>query len=287
MTATLSSIYILDFDGTITTKDTISAVANAAISFHASKGKVLGSAWSSVVAAYGKDYGAFVEGYRPAKEKRKTLDQEVDFYRALRRIEESSFGRLGESGLFEGIAEGDWERLGQEAVMSGRVLIREGFKEFVMERKRRQESWGVVSVNFSRAFIRGVLSTVGDGSEDVMVLANQPDMDGVLRGPKSEDGEIGPIMVTSDAKLFALKSMLVPVGQNSGGDKVVYIGDSGTDIECLTAEDVTGIIISEDTNSSLLQTMKRIGTEVPHIAQYLGAKGRIVWARDFSEINDF
>ena len=196
-----SKIFILDFDGTITTKDTISVIAKSALSFHARAGRDLNAAWEGVVEAYVEDYAIFVKGYRPSKEERKTIDEEIAFQRALKVIEERSFARVGGSELFEGISEEEWKGFGEEAVQSGSVVIRRGFLEFVQGLIRSGGRWGVLSVNFSKMFVSGVLGTIGEDLKEVTILANQPGLDGVIKGPIGSDGEKEEgLMMTSDAK---------------------------------------------------------------------------------------
>jgi hypothetical protein len=67
--------------------------------------------------------------------------------------------------------------------------------------------------------------------------------------------------------------------------RVVYIGDSATDIECLTEGGTTGIAMTEDSNSSLMETLRRVGVDVKHIDIYEDEQtSAIYWARDFREI---
>lgn len=275
--------FILDFDGTITTKDTIDFLFKSALSFHKEKGHDMTKAWQEIIAAYGQDYETHVGRYKPPKEERNTIEKEVEFYRSLREVEERSFERVSKSRIFKGISEEKWEELGSQAVKNGEVILREGFSQFIESVKSAKSRWGVVSVNFSSAFIRGVLgSIIGPESEEIRILANKPDEDGVLKGPKTREGIPGKLMATSDAKLASMNDL--KRSWNMGANKVVYIGDSGTDIECLVSDGVIGIIISEDGKSSLMQTMRRIGMEVFHIGEYKEKARSIYWARDFLEI---
>jgi HAD superfamily phosphoserine phosphatase-like hydrolase len=284
MTTIHPKTFILDFDGTITTKDTISILANSAISFHAKNGKDMAAVWNRVVKAYRNDYEEFGMGYRPVKEDRRTVDEEVIFYRRLRGVEERSFGRVGKEAIFKGIQQNELEKFGEQVVRSGAVSLRRGFTDFVKEMKKEGGRWDIVSVSFSRAFIRGILGTIGSEVKDVKVLANEPDESGILRGPKSENGELWEAMATSDAKLSAMKYLLRSLDAESRRRGAVYIGDSGTDMECLMEESVVGIIISEDGNSDLMQIMKRINVEVLHIDEYQEKKTKgLYWARDFIE----
>lgn len=283
--STQPSVLILDFDGTITTKDTISVIAKSAISFHLINGEDKNATWKGIVDDYGVDYEEFLKGYAPATEDRRTVDKEIAFYRALRDVEERSFVRVGDRGIFAGISEEDWEKFGAEAVRSEEVCIRRGFAEFVREVTNRGGQWGVVSVNFSKAFIRGVLGALDSDFREVELLANQPDKNGVLKGPILRDGSAGELMTTSDAKLSSMKDFLISLG-GSKINKAVYIGDSGTDIECLMGPGVIGIIMTADQNSSLMQMMQRIGVGVSHVDNFEKEKEakEVYWARDFTEI---
>jgi hypothetical protein len=113
--------FILDFDGTITTKDTICTLAKLAISHQASKGLDLQPAWDTIIAKYSEDFSNHVEKYRPTKEERRTLKQEIEYYRSLKEIETKSFERVSASGIFKGIGAGDvpTEREQYSAIIDG------------------------------------------------------------------------------------------------------------------------------------------------------------------------
>lgn len=276
--------FILDFDGTITVKDTIDVLANYGIEWQARKGMNMKGIWEEIVASYERHFEDHVRGYKHAKEDRKTLEQEIAYYRGLREVEERSFGRVSDSGLFKGIGKEAWEGAGREAVEKGDVVVRKGFKEFVEMLKENERIWGIVSVNFSGSFIRGVVgASAGLGKDVVEVLANSSDERGALVGPRS--GE--KTLTTSDAKLASMKDLLHSWRSTGWWDtsNPVYIGDSGTDIECLTEPGVVGIVMADNAESGLMETMKRIGVEVVHIGEYEESRGnKRYWARDFEEI---
>jgi hypothetical protein len=118
----------------------------------------------------------------------------------------------------------------------------------------------------------------------VEVLANHPDEQGILRGLENEEGNYGSVIATSDAKLASMKRLLSS-WKNGPLSKVVYIGDSGTDIECLTEEGTTGIVMAEDSNSNMMETLQLVGVRVEHIDVYRdGQTSDVYWARDFREI---
>jgi 2-hydroxy-3-keto-5-methylthiopentenyl-1-phosphate phosphatase len=276
--------FILDFDGTITMKDTIGVLANCGIEWQAKNAVNMKSAWEGIVASYGRDLADHVERYRPQKEDRRTLDEEIAYQRGLKVVEERSFERISRSGLFKAMGDRALEDAGRRAVERGEVVVRVGFREFLDMVKERGDIWGIVSVNFSASFIRGVLAaSAGSDVEDVEILANSPDENGVLFGPESNSRGL---VATSDAKLASMKALLRSWRDRVSSSSIVYIGDSGTDIECLMEAGVEGVIMSEDEKSSLIETMKRVGIAVLHIKEYQENEGRktVYWARDFIEI---
>jgi 2-hydroxy-3-keto-5-methylthiopentenyl-1-phosphate phosphatase len=277
--------FILDFDGTITTEDTISTILEFAVSVQASKGEPAAAIRDRILSEYNEDYSKHVNNYSPTKDKRNTLAEEIDYYRSLHGVENRSFERVSKSKLFWGISNNEWQEFGRDAVKDGKVVIREGFGNFVKEVETSGGIWGVVSVNFSSQFIRGVLASAGVDTSMVGILANHPDENGILFGP--ETGKCWSVMATSDAKLASMKDMVNSWTRKQGThfSQIVYIGDSGTDIECLTEERTNGIVMAENYNSSLMQTLTRVGVEVKHIDSYQdGQEAKVHWARDFQEI---
>jgi 2-hydroxy-3-keto-5-methylthiopentenyl-1-phosphate phosphatase len=196
--------FILDFDGTITTKDTITTLFNFALSTQASKGQNLTSVRDEILAKYSEDYSKHVKDYIPAKEERNTIVKEIRYCRSLKNVEIRSFERVSRSGLFQGITDNEWEDFGRNAVKKGDVVVRKGFGDFVEKVQSSGGTLGVVSVNFSGPFIRGVLACVGWKTSTVEVLANHLDENGIFVGLKLE-GKYRPVMATSDAKLASMK----------------------------------------------------------------------------------
>lgn len=178
---------ILDFDGTITTKDTIEPLVQTALSLkHRSRSPSSGSqkndsiAWDNCKEMYlsdlsrhydkaGRVSGAGLEGSS------RTLEGEEKFLGGLRAVEEKSVKRVSKAGIFEGVTPG---MLRQMAGEEADVVVREGFGDFVAEMERRGLGWGLVSVNWSREWIRGVLDGIlGDAEQvdTVPVMANEID----------------------------------------------------------------------------------------------------------------
>jgi 2-hydroxy-3-keto-5-methylthiopentenyl-1-phosphate phosphatase len=282
--APLPKYFILDFDGTITTKDTIQTVFKSALSFQKERGKDMKATWQEITTSYDHDYELHVENYEPLTQDRNSLEAEVAFYRALRDIETRSFDRVSRSGIFEGISKEKWEEFGRKASESGQVSLRNGFESFVESIRASEGTWGVISVNFSAAFIRGVLS-LGAERKGIHVLANQPERSGIVKGPKRIDGTFGKVLITSEDKFIAMNDLLTSWDMAGKNNEVGFIGDSGTDIECLTHNQVVGIMMSNDGNGNLIHIMNRLGMEVVYIGERKYASARsIFWARNFEEL---
>lgn len=278
---------VLDFDGTITTKDTISKLAKFGIQFQNERGKDMNAAWAEIIERYGQDYANHVETYVPAKAERNTLEQEIAYYRSLRDIETQSFKRVSTSGLFHGISEEAWRKAGRDMVETGEVVVRNGFREFMLSLRGKATRCGVVSVNFSRYFIEGVLeASISDGSvvKEIEVVANISDENGILSGPERRWSEV---MATSDAKLGSMRKLLGSweKGRASHG-KTVYVGDSGTDLECLLADEAAGVVMSEDGEGSLIQMLKKY-VAVESCAEYAEGKDNVLYyTKDFENLRN-
>ncbi|KAK4127078.1 hypothetical protein N657DRAFT_687428 [Parathielavia appendiculata] len=162
----------------------------------------------------------------------------------------------------------------------GAVVVRRGLGEFLEHQASRGWDVAVVSVNWSGEFIQGVVEAgcePGRGRETVrrMVANGIGFPNGRVEGPKELGGE--PLVSAGD-KLRAMNSLR----RGWEEEKVVYFGDSTTDLACLVEADL-GVIIADDGESKLLRTLKRIGFEVSHIGETKG-EGKLVWARDFMEV---
>lgn len=213
-------------------------------------------------------------------------------------MEVRSFNRVSKSGIFAGISARDWYDKGRcHSKLSSQsfIEIRKGVPDFLArlwsekEKKWADGKWGIVSVNFSVEFVRGVLASfLGEElAQELDILANEPrEEDGVLEGPTINGRK--EVIATSDGKLDAMKELLrswEEKGEEIG--EVFYFGDSGTDLECLKEAKV-GVILRDplaDSDSSLMGTMKRIEMDVDPIEDFKESdEKRLYWARDFYAI---
>ncbi|GAB1311416.1 hypothetical protein MFIFM68171_01626 [Madurella fahalii] len=283
-------LIFLDFDGTITQQDTLNTLVSLALAHRNPRAPSpeLSARWRAIVRDYVADHAAHVEAYSPPAHLRRTLAQELDFLESLAAVEGRSVGRVGGAGLFAGLEGRDLEGLGRAAVSSSWVVrLRKGFGRFV-ERMGGAGGWdiGVVSVNWSGRFIKGVVESGCPASghagrafklmEDRIVANGIGFPGGEIKGPKELGGE--PLLTAGD-KLRAIKSLRERMEE----EKVVYFGDSTTDLACLVEADFGLVMAKEEEESKLLRTLKRVGFDVPHVDQWREGRG-LAWARDFDEV---
>ncbi|KAK6199703.1 hypothetical protein LQW54_009957 [Pestalotiopsis sp. IQ-011] len=285
----------LDFDGTITARDTIGDLAKAALRIQSARGVDLDKEWDEVVQSYVRDYENHVDEYHIKEEERQRPAIEVEFLRAMKTVELKSLDRINACGVFKGVSEEDLRQAGREAVADGTVKIRPGFEKFV--HRRVKEGWRiwVISVNWSTAFIEGVL----EDCPEIHVIANRIAEDGDGRGVVLGPQVLGTIndkreacpedpqnLTNSGDKLDVMKGVLLRDGVDMAPS--FYFGDSITDLECLLHA-MYGIVIAdgEGENSKLLQTLRRIGKDVPRTRETEALIHGLTWAEDFEEVDGF
>ncbi|KAI0387517.1 haloacid dehalogenase-like hydrolase-domain-containing protein [Hypomontagnella monticulosa] len=273
----------LDFDGTITAKDTVGELANFALRVRADEGVDLQAEWDAVVSAYVEDHSAHVDAYHLPPHARRLPDQEVQFLRHMKTVETRSLGRINDCRLFRGISATAFRDAGRDLVQKGTVKLRPGFGKFVDE--RLSEGWRVyvLSVNWSAAFIDGAC---GERS-GVTVIANEVREDGSIAGPavlnqsSSSGAAAEPRNLTNSRdKLDAMEAMRRADGL--AAKPAVYFGDSTTDLECLLAADM-GFIVADRDESTLVKTLRRIGKEVPHVRDQ-NATSSLAWVSNYDDI---
>ncbi|CAK7271043.1 hypothetical protein SEPCBS57363_004415 [Sporothrix epigloea] len=331
---------VLDFDGTITVDDTIEQLASYAVAFQEAQDAKICSErkgsgqegewearWTGIVEQYLADHRAHKAGYTPSEAARTTLEHELQFLNSLNCVERKSIYRLRDARLFAGMTPEDLYQGGCQAVQRGQdcenqdrknvVRLRLGFATF-LEQVSRQRKWpvSVVSVNWSDAWIRGVLQA--DDSESkgtaIRVFANKVTASGAIipnfprrTAPANhdlEDDDIAPFSTCSD-KAEALDEAVAASARSQPEQPaaVVYMGDSMTDVECLMQAGLNkdggggGIVMADGdgpVTSKLIQTLVRLGYAVPHVSEAQqfqrprradeGDIPRLAWARDFEEI---
>lgn len=187
---------ILDFDGTITTDDTIETLVQTSISIKhpsLSNSKLRetdeAKSWEECKKSYVLDLEEYFKVLgRSSAEPLGNLNQssikaKEAFMDRLRPVELASIERVGRSGVFREVTSSQLRRRARELAMADqtpmqhsnavkdrkagekeKILIRKGFREFIGQIETRSlRSWGVVSVNWSPEWIRGALDAALDG----------------------------------------------------------------------------------------------------------------------------
>lgn len=272
----------LDFDGTITAQDTIGELSKFALRVRATEGNDLQRDWDVVVKAYMDDYNGHVDGYHVPETDRRSVAAEVEFLRAMKTVELTSLERINACGVFRGIEEGKFREAGRELRESGVVRVRNGFAAFVERVLEDGFRVYVVSVNWSTAFIEGVLD-----EPKIEIIANHVREDGAVVGPEilNPGGEIGEMrnLTNSCDKLDVMRTILEREGHDLSNSW--YFGDSITDLECLLHASF-GIVVSDKEDSKLLETLERIGETVPHIKDLGNSdkEQKLAWASNYEGV---
>lgn len=270
---------IFDFDGTITVKDTISTLAKAALTHQQDHhDRNLTPAWDAVVQAYVDDCQAYKDGYPTAEAERRTVAAEVAFLAGSGPVEVASLGRVEASGVFAGLGEEALFAMGRRAVLEGGIGIRDGFGELLAVADGQGWAVGVISVNWSRAFIAGALhqfKTIHPSS----IIANDISKAGKVQGPAS----LSHPLTNCAGKLAVLQDDASLLRNGHRDEATVYFGDSTTDMECLLHGGGIAIASSED-ESGLIETLRRVGLATPHVHSSNDTTANVFWARDFHEV---
>jgi len=277
--------FVLDWDGTITQKDTLDALVSIAAS---SKPRFpILDRWKYVVDAYISDYTSTLETLGPDGALPTTIEGERKLLKDLKVMEQRSLDRIFEAKIFEGVTQQQIEEGAKKAIGKGDVALRPGYPNLVQcLTSNSSEMLHLLSVNWSRHFIASCNSAAGIQVGTSLILANE--LDGIVEerpssGQISPDGDMK--IIASDDKLQHLKEI-----KNSTPSPIVYVGDSWTDIECLLAADLGICIRDEPMGSSqkkLAGALERLGVACPHLSGWQEAgQSSIVWARDFVEIQE-
>ncbi|KAH8731485.1 hypothetical protein GQ44DRAFT_698819 [Phaeosphaeriaceae sp. PMI808] len=278
--------WVLDWDGTVTEKDTLDALVNVAA---AAKPEfpTLGR-WKYVVDAYIADYTFTLNELVPGGCLPTTIEGEGKLSKDMKIVEQKSLDRVFESEIFKGLTSRQLDDGAKKAIASGEVAMRHGALDFIRSRSANEASSGdtfhILSVNWSRHFISSCLKAANIEINSSSIFANE--FEGLTQGRPSS-GQISPEesnkIISSEDKLRYLKQ----IGSINTA-RIVYVGDSGTDIECLLAADL-GICIRDkpmgSSQKKLSETVERLGVACPHISSWVEAdESRIFWSRDFVEI---
>jgi 2-hydroxy-3-keto-5-methylthiopentenyl-1-phosphate phosphatase len=284
--------WILDWDGTITRRDTLDALVSIAAS--AKPDSPVLEEWQRVSDAYMSEYNDAIKKLAPGNELPKTVQDEKRLLLALSSVEQASLDRVSVSGIFAGLTRQLVEEGTKSLINSKKVELRKGFASFLdSTQKRPHDRLDLLSVNWSRQFIGACLKAADKPVQKSSIYANE--LDGIESNLVSQ-GHISPkndaemLIISSADKLRHLNQLRNQHSESSSAP-TVYIGDSWTDIECLLEADL-GICIRDEplgnSQKKLADRLQSLGVRCPHLSEWRQAdEPQVVWARDFTEIQDW
>jgi hypothetical protein len=318
--ATMSSVQLLlDWDSTLTTHDTLYAVAQVGYQHKMSKCDTMNpntKPWSYFVDEYTADYKLHELQYSPRKTDRTTIAEESAWLASLDQTESRSWNRLEEHMLFTGVEKEFVVRVARLAIQNGEVKLRPGWEAPILAANEAAKAGvhsgptvAIVSVNWSQVFIRTCLAAalrVSARNEELeTIIANMPifsnEFDGLSTVGHAVTGAIkggyqGRDLRTSQDKLQLLHTL-------AGKRPVVYVGDSTFDFDALLAADYGISVRDEPMKSSqkeLLSTFERVGVEVRPLSELIAssngrtievpdrcARRRVWWTTRLDEIAEF
>lgn len=282
--------WMLDWDGTITKKDTLDALVHVAEEKKPSA--MISKKWEEVVDAYLKDYQTMFKKLAPDGHLPTSFEEEKEMLHSLEEVEQRSLDRVYGYGVFQGLTLDDLERGAIEAITYRRVQIREGYNEFLQARTNPKRPLNIISVNWSARFIEACLKAANISSNIGAISSNEIGVDGCITASSPFQLSDVKALVSSRHKfqVFSLNRTACDIA-NGYSYPAVYIGDSWTDLECLLAAEL-GICIRDEPMTSaqqkLADSLRRLGV---NCARLKGTKNTdswsIVWASDFYEIAEW
>lgn len=277
--------WVLDWDGTITRRDTLDALVNIAAS--AKPDSPVLEEWNRVSEAYTADYTAALGRLTPGGKLPSPIHEEKQLLKALASVERTSLDRVSASKIFAGLTQKLLEEGASNAIKSKKVEIRNGFADFLrLKQVRNHDTLHLLSVNWSRHFISACLKAASTPVDKTSILANE--LDGIdanrtSHGIISPKGEAEMSIISSSDKLECMTRL-----KKQDKRSIVYMGDSWTDIECLLEADLGICIRDEPMGSSqkkLAERLESLGVHCPHLSDLRETDvWQVAWTRDFADI---
>ncbi|KAF2142223.1 uncharacterized protein K452DRAFT_318505 [Aplosporella prunicola CBS 121167] len=167
---------VLDWDGTVTYKDTLHFLGRICASHQkqtqqaqavappppAQPPSTNTAAWDAIVAAYLHDYSAHAAHYHPPPHQRTRPADESAWLASLQPIEARSAARVTAARLFAGVTAADVRAGAAQAIDSEELRLRPGWADLFASNGRRGTSspgitTSILSVNWSASFVRACL----------------------------------------------------------------------------------------------------------------------------------
>ena len=271
---------ICDFDGTIAKSSTLNILASIGYSRNPDV-----TPWSEISAAYMRDLHRHDQTY--TKPRNGGIQEELEYLDSLRPVESASIQRIEAAGVFKNVTPSDLTDGAAQAVREDRISFRPGWDRLVHEIQSTGGWTEVISVSWSRAFIRAAIETAFPAvlaeCPDFKIAANdvQEDGSGELTRPFANPD--GGIWTASD-KARLVDEMLERC------PRTIYVGDSVTDLRCLLDKSIVGIIVRDETmtgeQKELKETLNRSRVVVKHISEWKEdeTSTALYWIKDFGEV---
>ncbi|KAI8086628.1 HAD-like domain-containing protein [Halteromyces radiatus] len=234
---TMKPLIFVDFDETITTKDTIGLLGQTGVQYHGSR-----TPWSFFVQAYLDDYK---RKQQQILQKGTTLKQQVEYMDQFRHVEKASLDRISHWGILSGFTR---QQLYQAA--ASQVTLQPSVQD-LLEQVGPTRLY-IVSLNWSKDWIRGALLS---GQHDFDLKDDHMLCNDLVFDPATQKstGIIQPSILNTSDKFRHIESILQ---QSVDHPRSIYIGDSMGDLLPLVECDI-GIIIGK--NQQLLDTLAQAG----------------------------
>ncbi|CAO3674827.1 unnamed protein product [Rhizopus stolonifer] len=220
-----NALWVIDFDKTLTIKDTIALLAQFALDH--STTTTTTKPWSFFTQAYLNDY----RQHQPPPHH--DLDSLLIHLNSYKPIELASIERINQHRVFEGLTSEMLYNQGQkhQSLLQPHML---SFLQAVPKQSIR-----IVSVNWSREWIRGFLQPLD--LKPQQIFAND-----------IQAGQIVPSIVTTGDKQRTISQF------NPKGTPVIYIGDYLGNLEPLVRANV-GIVMGQDPELEKIKNEYQLG----------------------------
>lgn len=204
-------LVVVDFDETITCKDTIALLAQFAYS---RKPQSELPPWSHFTNAYMSDYQKHKQQWHKKLDNITKIEEKIAQLSSLKNVELASIDRISNAGVFAGLR---------------RAEIQDGAKAEVQIRDQAlnvlqsvSENLYILSVNWSKDWIIGALDPLQ--IKPSAVLSNDLEFENQV-----STGKIIPNITTASDKLAIFQDLV----KSNKPSYSLYIGDSETDLPCL------------------------------------------------------
>jgi 2-hydroxy-3-keto-5-methylthiopentenyl-1-phosphate phosphatase len=254
--------WILDWDGTLTRRDTLDALVN--IATEAKPDANVRWVWEDIKDAYLSDYYAARKALVPEGKLPTTVEDERKLLKDLEVVEGKSLKRVSASGIFNGFTAATIESGAAKAMRNEQVQLRAGVEDFfqLVQNRMKDHADGadavdILSVNWSQRFIAGCLkATVRDlrtaTPNRAMFEQKRDSKDGLTQSTHSQESS-----TDRDTDRTGSDSSHVCVNIYSNELQGVGRGEGSTGVLCAEGDNK---IISSSDKLAYFQGLQKIGS---------------------------